>query len=287
MDAFSMKNEYFYIDDCLMNGLYTFAGYDAFGDGWGAGAGYTLTVDSGDMKMHMRQVPTGRKPVASTLTFSSYIPFQAEYSDWKVYQNIQAVDENWKNVDFDDASWTETKAANIINLSDSVTTYIRKMFAIPSVEDYQVLNVRVHYGGDVAVYFNGKMVARLNLAEEFTAETKSIAVHDPSVFSKFHIILATSGATEEKNVIAFEIHCPVGSSSSTEFAFHATGVFGVETCSAVLDTYATLTGSESQQGELVNAMNLDPKSIAKLDKLMGRILSGRWRTCRERSSMRS
>jgi hypothetical protein len=88
MDAFSMKNEYFYIDDCLMNGLYTFAGYDAFGDGWGAGAGYTLT------------------------------------------------------------------------------------------------------------------------------------------------------------------------------------------------------GSESQQGELVNAMNLDPKSIAKLDKLMGRILSGRWRTCWERSSMR-
>ena len=121
----------------------------------------------------------------------------------------------------------------------------------------------------VAVHFNGKMVARLNLAEEFTAETESITLHDPTVFSKFHIILATSGATEEKNVIAFEIHRPVGSSSSTEFVFDATGVCGVETCSAVLDSYASLTGSETQQGEIEDAMNLDPVSIAKLDKLVG------------------
>ena len=70
-------------------------------------------------------------------------------------------------------------------------------------------------------------------------------------------------------MIAFEIHRPVGSSSSTEFAFDATGVFGVETCSAVLDSYASLTGSETQQGEIEDAMNLDPVSIAKLDKLVG------------------
>ena len=73
-----------------------------------------------------------------------------------------------------------------------------------------MLNVRVRYGGGVVVYLNGKMVARLNVYEEFSLGTESIVSHDPTTFSKFHIIVARSGAMEEKSVIAFEIHRPVG-----------------------------------------------------------------------------
>ena len=93
---------------------------------------------------------------------------------------------------------------------------------------------------------NGKMVVRLNVEEELTTARESMALHDPSVFSKFHIIVGTKGAREEKKVIAFEIQRPVGSSSSMEFAFEARGVFGVETCSAVLDRYGRLRGSDTQ-----------------------------------------
>ena len=73
-----------------------------------------------------------------------------------------------------------------------------------------MLNVRVRYGGGVVVYLNGNMVARLNVDEEYSVETESIVSHDPITFSKFHIIVVGSGAMEEKNVIAFEIHRPVG-----------------------------------------------------------------------------
>ena len=43
----------------------------------------------------------------------------------------------------------------------------------------------------------------------------------------------------------------------------------METCSFVLDSYATLSGSDREQGEVVDVMNLDLVWMAKLDKLMG------------------
>ena len=45
-------------------------------------------------------------------------------------------------------------------------------------------------------------------------------------------------------------------------------VFGVETCSFVLDSYATLSGSDREQGEFVDAMNLDLVWMAKVDKMV-------------------
>ena len=43
----------------------------------------------------------------------------------------------------------------------------------------------------------------------------------------------------------------------------------METCSFVLDSYATLSGSDRDQGELVDAMNLDLLWIGIVDKLVG------------------
>ena len=69
----------------------------------------------------------------------------------KVYQDI--VSEDWNLPSFDDSAWPEMKAADIPP-TESVTTYIRKTFTIPSLEDYHVLNVRMKYSGGVAVYLN-------------------------------------------------------------------------------------------------------------------------------------
>ena len=149
---------------------------------------------------------------------------KTEYSSWKVYQNIHLMSEDWKSVGFDDVWWSEMKAVDIPNFSDSATTYICKTVAIESLEEYEVLNVCVRYGG-VVVYLNGKMVVRLNVYEEVSLETESIVPHDPTAFSKFHIIVVGSGAMEEKNVIAFEIHRPVGWWWLREFVFDLSGVF--------------------------------------------------------------
>ena len=102
-----------------------------------------------------------------------------------------------------------------------------------------MLNVRVKYTGGVVVYFNGRLVARFNLAEGFGASTEAQTVHDSS-FSKFHVILPMVGAVAGKNVMAFEVHRAPGQSA---IVFDATGVFGVNDCSVVLDSFSSIDAS--------------------------------------------
>ena len=255
VSPFPVKNTLFYLDHCLVDGLYTFMAQDEFGDGWESGAGYTLTADMGEMVIEINQVPHGAKPVQVTTVFSSFFPFQVEFTQWKVFQG-EVVAEGWNTASFDDAAWETKKAAEIAN-PNVVTTYIRKSFQLTGVDDYQVLNVRMKYAGGVAVYFNGNQVARFNLIEDFDSETESIEIHDATIFSKFHIILPTSGAQEGTNVIAFEVHRPVGTSSSEPFVFDATGVFGVETCSTVLDTYTSISSSSMPRDKIDLLMDFD------------------------------
>ena len=107
-------------------------------------------------------------------------------------------------MEFDDSEWESVKGGAMGN-HVGTTAYIRHEVQIPSLEDYHVLNVRVKYAGGVAVYFNGRLVARFNLAEGFDASTEAQTVHDSS-FSKFHVILPMVGAVAGKNVMAFEVH---------------------------------------------------------------------------------
>ena len=269
---FPVASSYYYIDFCLENGLYTFQGSDSFGDGWAVGSGYTLTVDQGEMELEIEELRSGAKPTSVTTTFSTFIPFQIESTEWKVFQSAtEAVPSDWKQDSFNDGAWETKKAADIPNPT-SVTTYIRKSFELTNIDDYQVLNVRVKYAGGVVVYFNGNKVARFNLIEDFDASTESIAIHDSTIFSKFHIILPSSGVKEGTNVIAFEVHRPIGTSSADSFVFDATGVFGVMTCSAVVDTFERVSSSSLVSGTLENIMDLDPNTTGSLPNMEGTFL---------------
>ena len=84
-------------------------------------------------------------------------------------------------------------------------------------------------------------MARFNLPDEYNSSTYAITTHDFTVFSSFHVILAMSGAVVENNVMAFEIHSPSNVVGSIQF--DATGIFGVEQCSMVLDTYTDFSGT--------------------------------------------
>ncbi|KNB42133.1 hypothetical protein JH06_4646 [Blastocystis sp. subtype 4] len=198
VSQFPVSNTYYYLDFCLDNGIYTFQAIDSYGDGWTGHNGYTLTVDLGEMELDINEVPkSDTKPSTVTTVFSTYFPFQIEYTEWKVMQDDEI--SGWKTVSFDDSTWNTYKAADIPT-TDFVTTYIRKSFTMSGVNDYQVLNVRVKYSGGVAAY---------NLAEDFDSNTGSLTIHDTSVFSKFHVILATAGIQEGSNVFSFEIHRPL------------------------------------------------------------------------------
>ena len=259
MDRFPVQNSYYYLDFCLDSGLYTFVGYDSFGDGWAYGAGYTLTVDAGGMEVEIEELGEAESNeshgVSAALTFSSFLPFQFGYSMWKVFQGDAPA--NWIQQSFDDSSWKEYKAVFIPN-SQRITTYIRKSFSVSAAEEYSVLNVRMKYAGGVVVYMNGMRVARFNLIADFDESTESISAHDASAPSRFHILLVNVDFSNGKNVIAFEVHRPLGTTSADPFVFDATGVFGVETCSSVVDSFSTLESSSLTSGTIEGVMDLDP-----------------------------
>ena len=268
VNSFPVKSAVYYLDFCLNDGIYTFQGIDSYGDGWEPTSGYMLTADLGAMELEINQLPaSSQQPTSVTTVFSTFFPFQMEYTDWKVYQG-EAIPAGWNTAGFDDSAWATKKAAEIPNPT-TVTAYIRKSFQLTNIDDYQVLNVRMKYTGGVAVYFNGNRVARFNLIENFDANTESIAVHDSTEDSKFHIVLVTAGVQEGTNVVAFEVHRPVGTSSSDPFVFDATGVFGVETCSAVIDSFTQLTSTQVNTGTLEGIMDLDPYTMGLLPNSIG------------------
>ena len=268
VNSFPVKSAVYYLDFCLNDGIYTFQGIDSYGDGWEPTSGYMLTADLGAMELEINQLPaSSQQPTSVTTVFSTFFPFQMEYTDWKVYQG-EAIPAGWNTASFDDSAWATKKAAEIPNPT-TVTAYIRKSFQLTNIDDYQVLNVRMKYTGGVAVYFNGNRVARFNLIDDYEENTESIAVHDSTEDSKFHIVLVTAGVQEGTNVVAFEVHRPVGTSSSDPFVFDATGVFGVETCSTVIDSFSALTSTLLSSGTLAGMMDLDPYTTGTLPATVG------------------
>ena len=261
VNVFPYKTNYYYVDFCLNSGIYTLQGSDSWGDGWQVNTGYTLTADIGEFELEVMELSSGTAPVSTTSTFSTFFPFQVNSGEWKIYQGSFV--EGWNGLNFDDSNWI-SKKSNEIPTTEEITTYIRKSFSLTNVADYQVLNIRLKYSGGIACYFNGNLVARLNLADDFEPSTESLVVHDSSIFSKFHIILPTSGVVEGLNVIAFEVHRPVGASSTEPIVFDATGVFGVEDCSTVVDSFSALESTNPTAGSLANIMDLDPYTTGTL-----------------------
>ena len=234
--GFKVANGLNYGDFCVPNNIYTLVLYDSAKDGWNNPSGYYLTIDIGAMAFEMGQFP--RQVESISTMFSSLLPFQIETDTWKVFNSAEAVAADWTSVSFDDAAWSSMKAADFGNHMGT-TAYIRHEVNIPSIDDYYVLNVRVKYTGGVVVYFNGVKVARFNLEENYDASTEATTAHDATLFSKFHVILPTVSAVSGKNVIAFEIHRAAGESA---VVFDATGVFGVNDCSVVVDTFSSVEG---------------------------------------------
>lgn len=240
LDVLPVANALVYMDRCLNDGIYSFYVYDSWGDGWLIPGGFMMTVDVGATIFEVRGFPDGGTPPTSvSVVFSSFLPFQITYTDWMVAK-VEQPPEGWTEIAYSGSEFVSMKAADI-GSSSYVTTYIRKTFSLPDLSDYQVLNVRVRYSGGIVAFFNGKKVARFNLADDYTYTSTALSSHDASAFSSFHIILPTTGGVIGQNVIAFEVHNPPDSASVVNF--DATGIFGVEECSLLLDTYSEITGS--------------------------------------------
>ena len=267
INAFKVANGLNYGDFCVANGIYTLVLSDSNSDGWNNPAGYYMTVDVGTMIFEMGQFPRST-PSISTM-FSSLLPFQIETDSWKVWNKQEAVAADWTSVSFDDSAWETKKAAELGNHMGT-TAFVRHEVNVPSIDDYHVLNVRVKYTGGVVVFFNGVKVARFNLADNYDASTEAVAVHDATLFSKFHVVLPTASAVTGKNVIAFEIHRAPGQS---ELVFDATAVFGVNDCSVVVDTFSEIDASEVSGCTKEDLLDILPTTYGHIPNAAGSFLS--------------
>ena len=256
--AFQVASGLNYADFCVPHNIYTLVLYDSKSDGWNNPAGWYLTVDVGEMVFEMGQFPRST-PSISTM-FSSLLPFQIEYDSWKVWNTGEAAASGWNGKDFNDSAWETKKAAELGNHMGT-TAYIRHEVNIPSLDDYHVLNVRVKYTGGVAAYFNGHLVARFNLEDNYDASTGAVAAHDASLFSKFHVVLSTAGAVSGKNVMAFEIHRASGQSA---VVFDATAVFGVNDCSIVVDSFSSISSSTVSGCTKEELLDLKPTTFGNI-----------------------
>ena len=258
VDKFAQSSTLVYYDFCLPNDLYTMVLKDTWGDGWYAPAGAMFSVDIGAFRFEVDQMASASK----SILFSSYLPFQDEFTNWKVQTG--EVPEDWMARNYNDESWEQKKTGEI-GTAPNVAVYLRHHFSVPSVSDYQVLNVLVKFAGGVVAYLNGHKVARFNLPSEFTASTPALSEHDPTKPTFFHVILNMVDISTTDNVIAFEIHRAEDVSSSVAVSFYATGVFGVNDCSIVRDSFISTNSTGFSSGSVENIFDLSPLTTSQLE----------------------
>lgn len=251
-----------YVDLCLEPGIYVF-GLKRMESSQTPLCGYSLSIDIGSVRFDIAQLDSDGSP--SFRAFSSLLPFQINDSEWTATTNTSLVSDLWTDVAFDDSQWFVGKAANL-NVTELGPLYIRKTFTIPNLDDYQVLNVRAFFLDGLAVYFNGKLVALFNMPSPFDSATPALSSHDSRTPVFFHILLHHDGAISGRNVIAFELHRSRSRFSAVPFSFDASGVFGVEECSPVLDSTTHMTTSPDIEATASNALELSLSTMVQFPR---------------------
>lgn len=174
-----------------------------------------------------------------SFTFNTELPFEMKRSLWRVYSE-EIPPESWTSYDFDDRTWTDMYPSQFPPIKED-TLYLRRTFYIDRLETVPVLNVYTWYIGGILVYLNGVRVARFRVSLDNTLMSTSSEL----ISSVFHIILAVSGGRNENNVLAVKL---VFSKGSIPY-FDATGIYGVEACSRVLDSVTMIESSRIEDPE--------------------------------------
>ena len=248
---------------CLEHAQYSLHFFSSSATGWSDDSYFYLSLDNNQFIFESGFVSSSTMVVP----FSSYTPFQAMTTTWKLYKSALS-SSAWIERDFDDSYWTLSKTADI-GSSTSITIFLRKTFALPDLSSYALLNVRLSYTGGIVAYLNGRQWARFNLVSPFTSTTRGSVVHSSSVPSYFHVILAQARVREDKNVIAFEIHRANGESTTSSFTFDATGLILVADCSIAMDSYVSFSGTTPSEGVASYFFDYDPSTYAVIENGSG------------------
>ncbi|HON07591.1 MAG TPA: Ig-like domain-containing protein, partial [Verrucomicrobiota bacterium] len=150
-------------------------------------------------------------------------------SDWKYWDNSQAVASGWQMLNFDDSNWQYDYArfgygydGEKTTLTDGrITHYFRKTFVITNIAMFTELEFQLQRDDGAVVYLNGKEVFRSNMpSETITASTlANTTVNTPDETTWFTTTVSTEGLglINGTNIVAVELH--QSSSTSTDAGF--------------------------------------------------------------------
>ena len=161
-------------------------------------------------------------------------------SEWKYLDDGSDQGRLWRDVGFDDSSWSSGAAelgygdgdeATELGFGDDsddkhATTYFRKSFNVVDASEFSALSMRLLYDDGVAIYINGKEWYRSpNMSADMQFNEYTVGgVDTPSEdFQRFDGLPAQL-LEEGLNTIAVEIKQGDGGSSDISFDFELTGV---------------------------------------------------------------
>ena len=211
-----------------------------------------------------------------------------EQTEWRYLESGAAPGENWNSSDFDDSGWRKGTAplgygkeglGTVIRFGDDpankpITAYFRKTFKVGPKEkyDFAELGLSATYDDGVAIYLNGKEVARDNLeAGKLTARSRATrAIRESSELSiKIPVARLKYGAL---NTIAVEVHQAGPTSSDLYLDLKLSGLEEGE--KPVLDPYregmrALQRGDAEEGSRLLSQMPQDHPEYARTMAMLG------------------
>lgn len=239
--VFPVSLRYFYLDFCLQDSpdpIYTFEAISKEERGWVVPSGFMVSISNSTFIYDMDMVPNSESiPFSRKLKFTSTLPFTAE-DQWKVLQTDSS-SVNWMDPSLDDSKWSSVMLTELHNVTTKYT-YLR--MTPMYLSQATVINIRVLHLAPMRVAWDGSVVA------EFDG-------NESPRYDLFHVIVASNAHT-----IAFQFVNVLGESPVIEIL----GVYGVDTCSVVLDSYEMINGTTPLQGDLNDWFDLHPERMVLL-----------------------
>jgi PKD repeat protein len=148
---------------------------------------------------------------------------------WKYWKGWKSPGADWAQTDYDASDWNEGKAgfgygdgddATLLNdMKGSYSTvYIRKLFSLSDADAVTSLVLSVDYDDGFVAFLNGVEVARKNVAQGQSFDSKASGGHEANGFESFDIGEYASALVTGTNVLALEGHNV--SLSSSDLTLH-------------------------------------------------------------------
>ena len=143
-----------------------------------------------------------------------------QISSWRYFKGIEEPPSNWRELDFDDSSWTSGKApfgygvrgfvrygTVLADMQERYTSVLlRKHFYVDDLAKTTALKLSVNYGDGFVAWLNGVQIASQNAPATPTAASTATAEHPASAEHRYEVFpVAGAPLRLGRNILAIQV----------------------------------------------------------------------------------